>query len=165
MAIAIVSAAKVILPVLYDGYQKHEKIVSATKQCETSLSKAEELLSLEVLNSTENIDNARTTVEEYINAMTVYLQEMSKTLPEALNSNQTEPDTAKPKSMMGKALDIGAKVISKVADSAKTSIEAVLIDRIAELSKLNSDLLVACVDLSLAIQRQPPKKSAFCIIT
>jgi len=170
MAVALIGAAKVALPMLLEGYQKHEAVVAAAKQCEVSLSKAEEMLNLETKVSKKNLEvtEARKVVEICINDMSDYLAEMSKTLPEAVGSgNNTDGDKSKGdesnKSMIGKAMDVGKKVLSTALDATKTSIEAVLIDRVAELSKLNSLLLVACVDLSLAIQTIP--KSSICTLS
>jgi hypothetical protein len=157
MAVALVGAAKVILPALYDGYQKHEQIVAAAKQCETSLGKAEELLSMDATlkQRTPKIMEARLHLETTVSDLTKYLQEMS------VASKDTSTKTEE-KSFA--AMNLGAKVASSVVTAAKTGIEAVLVDRVAELSTLNSKLLIACVDLSLAIQRMGPPKSTFCTI-
>jgi len=159
MAVALVGAAKVILPALYDGYQKHEQIVAAAKQCETSLGKAEELLSMDATlkQRTPKIMEARLHLETTVSDLTKYLKEMS------VASKDTSTKTEE-KSLVGKAMNLGAKVASSVVTAAKTGIEAVLVDRVAELSTLNSKLLIACVDLSLAIQRMGPPKSTFCTI-
>jgi hypothetical protein len=160
MALALVSAAKIVLPALYDGYAKHEQIIMAAKQCETSLSKAEELLAMEekLQNKTTVVETARMSVEACVRNLHKYLEKMS------IATKEDNADVSESKSMVGKAMDFGAKVVSKVADATKTRIESLLVDRVAQLSRHNSDLLIACVDLSLAIQRIP-QKSSFCTIS
>ena len=168
MAAAALPVAKVVvtqvLPVLYDGYKKRGRIIETAKRCEASMHKAEELLNAPSASSSDpEVGAAVARLSKCVEEMHEYLAQMTQNMPQRAEGGAED----KAKSAGGSGILGGMMNTAKQAiDIGRSTVDALIGKHEARLNELNQALLLASVDLGLAISRIPtPKpKSSVCAL-
>jgi hypothetical protein len=172
MAAAALPVAKVVvtqvLPILYDGYQKRAKIIETAKRCEASMHKAEELLNApSASNSTEPAVRAAVeSLSKCVEEMHQYLTKMTQNMPKSQEKEDGTGGANVGSSMLGGMVNGAKRAVNSAIEVGRGTLDALMGEHESKLNELNQALLLASVDLGLAISRLPPPKpkSAVCVV-
>lgn len=165
MAAAALPVAKVIvtqvLPVLYDGYQKRAKIVQTARRCEASMYKAEELLNAPAASSSNSaVQSSVESLSKCVEEMHQYLTKMTQNMPQKKKEDGGEGAEAGSGSsgIIGGMINGAKHAVNSAVEVGRGTLDALMGEHEKNLNELNQSLLLASVDLGLAISRLPPPK-------